>query len=55
MLKNRNHNRAIAGIIAAASIHSLSVCAAETVQDTVDFRYSPPEWQTAICLPDSVA
>ena len=19
---------------------------------TVDFRYSPPEWQTAICLPD---
>ena len=21
-------------------------------QDTVDFRYSPPEWQTAICLPD---
>src|ERR1017187_882403 len=21
-------------------------------QDTVDLRYSPPEWQTAICLPD---
>ncbi len=20
--------------------------------DTVDFRYAPPEWQTAICLPD---
>jgi hypothetical protein len=20
--------------------------------DTVDFRYSPPEWQTLICLPD---
>ena len=19
---------------------------------TVDFKYSPPEWQTAICLPD---
>ena len=55
MLKNRNHNRAIAGIIAAAFIRSLSVCAAEAVQDTVDFRYSPPEWQTAICLPDSVA
>src|SRR5512136_308732 len=26
--------------------------AAPTAQGKVDFRYSPPEWQTAICLPD---
>ena len=25
---------------------------ADWAQDTVDFRYSPPQWQTAICLPD---
>src|SRR5512136_77020 len=26
--------------------------AAPTAQGKVDFRYAPPEWQTAICLPD---
>jgi len=26
--------------------------AAEFKSSSVDFRYSPPEWQTAICLPD---
>ena len=26
--------------------------AATTATGTVDFRFSPPEWQTAICLPD---
>jgi hypothetical protein len=26
--------------------------AADAPQNAVDFRYSPPEWQTAICLPD---
>jgi hypothetical protein len=37
-------------MIAAALFPSWEVSAA--AQDTVDFRYSPPEWQTAICLPD---
>jgi hypothetical protein len=26
--------------------------ASDVAQGTVDFRYAPPEWQTAICLPD---
>jgi hypothetical protein len=30
----------------------MQVGAAGAMQDTVDFRYAPPEWQTAICLPD---
>jgi len=25
---------------------------AGTARDKLDFRFSPPEWQTAICLPD---
>jgi hypothetical protein len=29
-----------------------SKAAPAPVADVVDFRYSPPEWQTAICLPD---
>src|ERR1035437_9943111 len=40
----------ILAMIAAALCPSLEVSVA--AQDTVDFRYSPPEWQTAICLPD---
>jgi len=28
------------------------ILAAAAVADTVDFRWSPPQWQTAICLPD---
>src|ERR1039458_2714023 len=40
----------IMAIIATALCPSLEVSVA--AQDTGDFRYSPPEWQTAICLPD---
>ena len=41
------------GIIVFAFIQSLQICrAADASQQAVDFRYSPPEWQTAICLPD---
>ncbi len=40
------------GIWAAAFLPSLEVGAADAAQDAVDFRYSPPEWQTLICLPD---
>ena len=52
MTKNRNHNWAVLGILAAASFQSLDVGAAEAAQEAVDFRYAPPEWQSAICLPD---
>ena len=40
----------IMAIFAAALVPSCEFSVA--AQDTVDFRYSPPEWQTAICLPD---
>jgi hypothetical protein len=40
--------RPIVGISVLAFLPSSEPCAA----DAVDFRYSPPEWQTAICLPD---
>lgn len=38
--------------LALAFFHSASLAAAEDAQTNVDFRYSPPEWQAAICLPD---
>ena len=41
-------------IVSAAAVFScglISPAAAATAAG-VDFRYSPPEWQTAICLPD---
>ena len=33
-------------------IATTPVRAANSSASAVDFRYSPPEWQTAICLPD---
>lgn len=37
----------------AALLHApLSAAAATPLPSAVDFRYAPPEWQTAICLPD---
>ncbi len=36
--------------IAVVAATVLPACAAAA--STVDFRYAPPEWQTAICLPD---
>jgi hypothetical protein len=42
-----------AGILALALFQLWHICrASDTPQNAVDFRYSPPEWQTAICLPD---
>ena len=47
-----NH-RAILGSIALSSWMILSGAAPGAhAADRVDFSYSPPEWQTAICLPD---
>ena len=47
-------NRLISTTIGAVvlAIWNASVWAAGASASTVDFRYSPPEWQTAICLPD---
>jgi hypothetical protein len=42
-------------LLAAACLVNSATIAAEPatpIQDRVDFRYAPPEWQTAICLPD---
>jgi len=46
----RNVSRVVAcvGLLLACVVPA--VAAAEPMQ--VDFRYAPPEWQTAICLPD---
>ncbi len=35
-----------------AAVLAIPVATAAAASTTVDFRYSPPEWQTAICLPD---
>ncbi len=53
-MRTRDHRKfPILGIFAAAFFQSLEIFgAADAVQDSVDFRYSPPEWQAAICLPD---
>jgi len=44
-----------AGLIALAAVSTVLalsvICQAEDPA-VVDFRYAPPEWQTAICLPD---
>jgi hypothetical protein len=43
----------ILALFLAATAGALrSSAAAGEALDPVDFRYSPPEWQTAICLPD---
>jgi hypothetical protein len=42
----------IIGMFAAVFFQALEVGAADAAQDTVEFRYSPPAWQAAICLPD---
>jgi hypothetical protein len=47
MPRLHRQNLLLAGLAIAASLRTLA--AAPTA---VDFRYSPPEWQTAICLPD---
>jgi len=44
----RNSRRAL--LLAAAASAALPLSAAASA--VVDFRYAPPEWQTAICLPD---
>ncbi|MCX6878107.1 MAG: hypothetical protein NTW21_30485 [Verrucomicrobia bacterium] len=51
-MKNSNHTWTILGTLAAALLQAVQVGAAETAHNTADFRYAPPEWQTAICLPD---
>jgi hypothetical protein len=43
--------RCLAGIIAVGTMLPTLVLVA-TNASFVNFRYSPPEWQTAICLPD---
>ena len=48
-------NRLIAttlGALAAIFSQTTPLRAADAGAGTVDHRYSPPEWQTAICLPD---
>jgi len=52
MITCRNHAWTVLNILAAAFLQSMQVGAADAIQDAVDFRYAPPEWQTAICLPD---
>jgi hypothetical protein len=39
-------------IIAAMLVRATSLYAADAGMSSVNFRYTPPEWQTAICLPD---
>src|SRR5512137_2243684 len=39
-------------VIGAAIAFSSSSASPTAGPQMVDFRYSPPEWQTAICLPD---
>ncbi len=51
-MKIKFHLRAALAGLAAAFCQSLAAEAAEAPLATVDFRWSPPEWQTAICLPD---
>jgi hypothetical protein len=42
----------IIAALAAAMFQAAPLQAANEGPGTVDFRFSPPEWQTAICLPD---
>lgn len=52
---NTQMNKTILTIIAAlaaALSQAAPLQAANEGPSTVDFRFSPPEWQTAICLPD---
>ena len=44
--------RSFAGCLAVSLMSATSTPAAAADTLTVDFRYAPPEWQTAICLPD---
>ncbi len=52
MKNSRHHSWVILGILAVASLASMPPGAAEVAPAAVDFRHAPPEWQTAICLPD---
>lgn len=38
--------------LALLLVQVLVISAAEAAENRVDFRYSPPEWQATICLPD---
>src|SRR5690348_16832535 len=40
--------RALVLLVALAA----SISAADNAPSVVDFRYAPPQWQTAICFPD---
>ncbi|MFA6126194.1 MAG: hypothetical protein WC699_02720 [Bacteroidales bacterium] len=42
----------IVGYLLSALLMFAQKSGAYPAQDKLDFRYSPPEWQTAICLPD---
>lgn len=47
MMTRRNLSRTLFSLGVLAVLWATPIRA-----DTVDFRFSPPEWQTAICLPD---
>lgn len=49
---NRAMKRLRLSISAVPVVAFLAGGVATVVSEEVDFRYSPPEWQTAICLPD---
>ena len=52
-MSTQRYNRCpIIAVLAIAAFLALEAVAANTPQDKVDFRYAPPQWQTAICLPD---
>lgn len=45
-------NRSLFGAFTILLAQAAFLRAADSGAGVVDFRYSPPEWQTAICLPD---
>ena len=52
-MKPTNRSRIpLSVLIMFAALPVFRMGAAEAQPSAVDFRYSPPEWQTAICLPD---
>src|SRR5512136_584742 len=42
----------ILGVLASGLLQAAPGPDPDAATGTVDFRYAPPEWQTAICLPD---
>ena len=53
VMKPTNRSRIpLSVLIMFAALPVFRMGAAEAQPSAVDFRYSPPEWQTAICLPD---